>query len=314
MSLLIGLGLCLCLSAFFSAAEMAFLSTDRVRLRDDAERGNPRAKKILELFVDTREFLTTLLIGNNLVNAVATALFTAYVGGMFKIQSEWLVTALFAPILIIFCETVPKGFGRHRARGFLLDHEKLILLIHQILYWPSRILLFASELCLGGRRGRVPRKNIFVNEDEFRILIEESVRHGVLEEHDKKFVERILDFERTPIERSFLPLSSIPTVELSAKVRDAKEKARSGNSKIVLVYEEVPNLIIGMLYVFDFLFEEDEEKGLKEYLRPPIFLAKETSLEKAFLTLQEKRQSFALVTDARREVIGAVDIESLLAL
>ena len=69
-----------------------------------------------------------------------------------------------------------------------------------------------------------------------------------------------------------------------------------------------------MLYVFDFLFEEDEEKGLKEYLRPPIFLAKETSLEKAFLTLQEKRQSFALVTDARREVIGAVDIESLLAL
>jgi len=313
MSLLIGAAICLWLSAFLSAAEMAFLSTDRVKLRDEAERGNQRAKRLLDLFSDSREFLTTVLIGNSLVNVAATVFVTAFLEIHFGIRNEWVVTAILAPTLIIFCETVPKGYGRNRAMSFLLDQTSLVLLLSRLLTWPTRILLVASEILLGGKKGAV-KKNIFVNEDEFRFLIEESVRSGVLEEHEKKLVERILDFERIPISRMLVPSALIPGVELSQKVKDAKGKARETGSKIILVYEEIPSIVIGMIYVFDLLFEENEDKGLREYLRSPIFLPKETSLEKAFLTLQEKRQSFALVTDARREVIGVVDIENLLAL
>ena len=313
MSLLIGLGICLLLSAFFSAAEMAFLSTDRVRLREKSEEGNSRAQQILNLHRDSREFLTTVLIGNNLVNVLATVLLTTYLERQFGIQNEWLVTALLAPVVIVLGETVPKGYGRHRTLGFLLDHTTLLLFFSRLFYWPTRILLAASELFLG-RKERGGRKNIFVNEDEFRFLIEESVQSGALEEHEKKLVERILDFERVPIERVLIPVASTPRVELSEKVRQAKESARLTDSKVILVYEEIPTLVIGMIYVFDLLFEKEEEKGLREYLRSPIFLPRETSLEKAFVTLQEKRQSFALVTDSRREVIGLVSIESLLAI
>jgi CBS domain containing-hemolysin-like protein len=152
-----------------------------------------------------------------------------------------------------------------------------------------------------------------VNEDEFRFLIEESVRSGVLKEQDQKFVERILDFERIPIEWVCQLVASAPKVELSQKVKDAKAEARRTGAKFVLVYEEIPSIVIGMIYVFDLLFEKEEEKGLREYLRSPIFLPKQTSLEKAFLTLQAKRQSFALATDVRGEVVGVVDIERLLA-
>ncbi len=312
MSLLIGIAVCLWLSAFFSAAEMAFLSTDRVKLRDAAERGNARAKGLLELFSDSREFLTNILIGNNIANIAATVLATAFLEIRFGIHNEWVVTGLVAPVLIIFCEIVPKGYGRNHAMGFLIDQAPLLLFLARLVFWPTQILLSASELLMGGKRGAV-RKNIFVNEDEFRFLIEESVRSGVLEEHEKKLVERILDFERVPVSRVLIPSALIPEVELSQKIKDAKEKARQTGSKIILVYEEIPSIVIGMIYVFDLLFEEDEEKGLREFLRSPIFLSKETSLEHAFLTLQEKRQSFALVTDARREVIGVVDIENLLS-
>lgn len=313
MSLLIGTLICLLLSAFFSAAEMAFLSTDRVKLRDESERGNLQATRLLGLFEDNREFLTTILIGNNLVNILATVLFTAFMESRFHIHNGWVITALLAPVLIIFCEIVPKGYGRSRGSGFLLEHTQLVQIFFRLFSWPTQILLAASEILLGGKRG-ASRKNIFVNEDEFRFLIEESVRSGVLEEHERKLVERILDFERIPISRVLIPLASIPQVELSAKVKEAKDKARQSGSKIILVYEEIPSIVIGMIYVFDFLFEADEEKGLREYLRSPIFLSKETPLEKAFLTLQERRQSFALATDARREVTGVVDIESLLAI
>jgi len=313
MTFLLAIAICLFLSAIFSAAEMAFLSTDRIKLRDDAERGDAKAGRLLSLFEDSREFLTTLLIGNNLVNILAAVFLTAFLESKFGVRSEWLVTIILVPVLVVLCETVPKGYGRHRARGFLLDHAGLILIFSRIFEWPSRILLAATEVFLGRAEGS-SKKNIFVNEDEFRFLIEESVRSGVLGEHEQKVVERILDFERIPVGRVLVPASSVPQVELSQRVGDAKEAARRSGSKIVLVYEEIPSIIIGMIYVFDLLFEEDNVKGLREYLRSPIFLSKDTSLEKAFLTLQAKRQSFALVTDARREVIGVADIESLLAI
>lgn len=292
---------------------MAFLSTDRVKLRDEAERGSPRAGRLLELYAEPRAFLTVLLIGNNLVNITAAALLTAFLESRLGIHNEWVVTALLAPLLIVFGETVPKSYGRYRARAFLLDYAGLVLFFSRLFAGPSRILLAASEIFLKGKEAK-GGKNIFVSEDEFRFLIEESVHSGVLEEHERKLVERILDFERIPIERVLVPVTNVPQVELSQKVGDAKERARSTGSKIILVFEEIPSIIIGMIYVFDLLFEEDDQKGLREYLRSPIFIPKSVSLEKAFLTLQEKRQSFALVTDPRGEVSGVITIENLLAL
>lgn len=313
MIFLVALVLVLMFSAFFSAAEMAFLSTDRVRLRNEAEREDLRARRLLILFEDSREFLTTVLIGNNLLSVIAAALLTAFFDMKFGIQNEWIITVVLAPVLVIFCETVPKGYGRYQGSTFLKEHLTLTFIFWKIFSWPTRILLAAAEVFLG-KSSKDGKKNIFVNEDEFRFLIEESVRSGVLEEHEKKFVERILDFERVPIERVMTPVASVPQIELLCTVKDAKEKARKSHSKILLVYEEIPSIIIGMIYVFDLLFEMDETKGLASFLRSPIFLPMATPLEKAFLTLQEKRQSFALVTDARREVIGVINIENLIAL
>jgi CBS domain containing-hemolysin-like protein len=268
---------------------------------------------VLDLFADSRQFITSVLIGNNLVNISATVFLTLFLESRFGIHNEWVVTAILAPVLIILGEATPKSYGRFRGRGFLLDHANLTLFFARLFGWPARLLLGASDLFIQRRGGKIG-KNILVNEDEFRFLIEESVRSGVLEEHEKKLVERILDFERIPVERVIHPVVLVSRVELSAKVREAKEEARRSGSKIVLVYEEIPSIVIGMIYIFDLLFEENEEKGLREYLRSPIFLPKETPLEKAFLALQAKRQSFAVVTDARREVIGVVDIENLIAI
>ncbi|MDD5672107.1 MAG: hypothetical protein PHN49_10750, partial [Candidatus Omnitrophica bacterium] len=83
-------------------------------------------------------------------------------------------------------------------------------------------------------------------------------------------------------------------------------------SRIVLVYEEIPSIVVGMIYVFDLLFEENEEQSLKNYLRSPVFLSHQTSAETAFLTLQQKRQSVAFVMDTEGEVAGVVPIERLM--
>ena len=305
--------LCLLLSVFFSATEMAFISANRLKLRELADKGSLAAKVVLSLQEHSHHFLATLLIGNNVVNIAATAI-TAYgLEKQFHISNEWLVTALVAPVLIIFGETVPKDYCRLKSQSFLLKYSVPLHLFVRIFRAPSEMIQRLIALFMGPLNAVVDR-SIFVSEKEFRFLIEESTKTGVLDKHEKKLIDTILDFERIHVEAVMTAVEKVPKVEISENVGKVKEIARQTHARMILVYEEIPTLIVGMIYVFDLLFDAKDEDGLKNYLRSPIFLSKNTSIEKAFLTLQEKRQSFAVVTDASHEVMGVVPLEKLFTL
>ncbi len=304
---------CLLLSAFFSGSEMAFVSANRLKLRQMADAGNNGARKAMELQKIPQRFLTGVLIGNSIVNIVATAIVTYWLEESFGVENEWLVTAVLAPILIVFGETVPKDYCRLRSQQVLIQFSGLLDFLLKCFHWPIEWILKGVDLFFG-LLGTQLHKSIFVSEREFRMLIEETAKHGVLDHHEKKLIDTILDFESIDVESVMIPVDKSAKVEISATIREAKEVARRTHSPMILVYEEIPTLIVGMIYVFDILFEESEGQGLKKYLRSPIFLLRNTSIEKAFLTLQEKRQSFAVVTDRFGEVIGVVAIEKLFAL
>lgn len=304
---------CLVLSAFFSASEMAFTSTNKLKLRELADKGNKPAQGIMRLYDYPQRFLTAILINNNLANLTATAVLTVALQNYFGIANEWVVTAILAPVLIVFGEMVPKDYGRLQSREFLLRHSTLLGILSRLFHYPILAVLKAVDLFLGPL-GAATHKSIFVDEEEFHLLIDESAKSGVVSLHEKQLIDTILNFERIHVESAMIAVDKIPKVPLIGRVGDVKEIARRTGSKMVLVYEEIPTLIVGMLYVFDLLFEERDDQNLKNYLRSPIFLSRTTSIEKAFLTLQQKRQSFAVVTDDDGEVIGAVPIERLLAI
>lgn len=313
MSLELAFILCFFLSAFLSVAEMAFVSVNQIKLRKIADAGSLAAKKILLLHEQPQDFLTLILIGNNMVNIAATSISTYWLQLHFGIENEWVVTAMMAPLLIIFGETVPKDYGRLRAQDFLLKYADGISLLLKVFRVPLRWILKGVNLLLGPL-GPEKERNIFVSEKEFRLLIEEGAERGILGHQEKRLIDIILDFERTHIDSVMIPVGEVAKVDIAGSVGEIKEIARRTHSRMVLVYEEIPSLIVGMIYVFDLLFESREDLGLKNYLRSPIFLPQTTSIEKAFLTLQEKRQSFAVVTDSQGEVRGVVAIEKLFAL
>jgi len=311
---MIGLGviflLCVLLSAFFSGAEMAFVSGNKVKLRELADSGQRSAKSALSLHDHPQQFLTVILMGNNIVNITATVILTYAIKIKFGIESEWLIMAIMAPLLLIFAEMVPKDYCRLRSQHFLLRYSFILHQLSRLFYYPTLILIKGVDFLLaplGTRR----HKSIFVSETEFRSLIDESTQSGVVTHHEKRLIDTILDFERIRVDSVMIPVSKVPRVSITGTVGQVKAMARRTHSKMVLVYEEIPSIIVGMIYVFDLLFEEREDLGLKNYLRSPIFLPRSTSIEKAFLTLQERRQSFAIITDVRGEVVGAVPIENL---
>lgn len=313
INLLIIFLVCLFLSAFLSACEMAFVSSNKIKLREKADAGNFWARRVVDLQNQPQYFLTAILIGNNVFNIAATSIVAYWFGEYLKIENEWIVTAITAPILIVFGETVPKDFGRMRAEGMLLTAAPILEIFVKVMYWPSRLLLRAMDFVVGSSHGEMD-KSIFVSEKEFRSLIEESAATGVLAKHEKQIMDTILDFERIHVESVMIPVDRIVRVPITATVGEVKTLMKAHPVRMVLVYEEIPSIVVGMVYVFDLLFEEDNAQGLKTFLRSPIFLNSQTSIEKAFLTLQNKRQSFAAVTDAHGEVVGAVPLDRLFTL
>lgn len=313
MTLLLIFILCIVLSGFFSSSEMAFVSSNRLKIKEMAEHGNRSAGRIMDILEYPHQFLTVILIANNIVNITATSVVAYWFEKNFQVESEWLVMAVTAPLLIIFGDTVPKDYGRLHSQAWLLHWSGVLKFLLKCFQLPALVILKGIDALLAPFGGNISR-SIFVSEEEFRLLIEESVNTGVIGKHEKQLVDTILDFERIHVESVMTPVEKVAKISISDTIGKAKEIARQTNARMILVYEEIPSIIVGMIYVFDFLFEENESQSLKNYLRSPIFLSKNTSIEKAFLTLQQKRQSFAVVTDIHGEVIGIVPMERLFTL
>lgn len=194
----------------------------------------------------------------------------------------------------------------------LLRFSGPLAFLFKSLYFPATLFLKTADFFLGSTQAK-RIKGIFVNEEEFRSVIDESARSGVVSRYEKKIIDTILDFERIVVAKVMIPLESVPKMDItSATVGQVKALARQTRSRMVLVYEEEPSLVVGMIYVFDLLFEKGDSGELKTFLRSPVFLPHNTTIEKAFLTLQARRQSYAVVTDDEGDVVGAVPIERLL--
>ncbi|MFA5160221.1 MAG: CNNM domain-containing protein [Candidatus Omnitrophota bacterium] len=311
ISLLTMFFLSLVASAFFSGVEMAFVSANKLRLREMADAGDKKARFIMQLQQHPNYFLTAILIGNNAVNVTAIAIATYIFEKYFGWNSEWSVMLVIAPVLIVFAEMVPKDYGRLTAIPFLLGQTFWLKGLKAVLYGP--IILFFKTLNFfwpSFQQGVV--RDIFVNEEEFRSLIEESTQRGIVGPQEEKLIHTILDFERIQVSAVMVPAGKVPMVDIHSKIEDVKQIARETHARMMLVYEEIPSIVMGMVYVFDILWEKENAQGLHDFLRAPIFVSEDTSLEKAFLTLQKKRQSYAVVTNQTGDIQGVVPIERLL--
>ncbi|MFH0984010.1 MAG: CNNM domain-containing protein [Candidatus Omnitrophota bacterium] len=298
-------------SAFFSGAEMAFVSANKLKLREMADAGDPKARFIMELQRHPNYFLTAILIGNNVVNVMAISIATLFFKECFGWNSEWAVMLVVAPLLIIFAEMVPKDYCRLNAVPFLMGQILALKCLKAVLYGPI-ILFFKMLSFLGSSLHQGAAQDIFVNEEEFRSLIDESTQKGIVGPQEEKLIHTILDFERIHVSSVMVPAGEVPMVDIHSKIEDVKRIARETNARMMLVYEEIPSLIMGMVYVFDILWEAENAQGLHDFLRAPIFIPEDTSLAKAFLTLQKKRQSYAVVTDRAGDLKGVVPVERLL--
>ena len=298
------------LMGFFAGSEMAYLSCNKLKLRHLADEGDHRAKLVMHFYQDPKRFLTNILLGTNLMHVTVTGLVTYLLKEKFHFTEEWVIVPVLSLLIVIFAETIPKDWFRHKADDFIYRFAAALRLLDRLLSGISKVLVVLTDFLIETTAPKVKRSP-FVTREEFRYVIEESAKGGVLMAHEKRLIDTILNLSSVCVEEVMVPVAKFPKVSLTNKIREVKEVVRRTKTQAVLVYEEIPSLIVGIVYVFDTLFEKDENQSLSNFLKAPLFISHETTAEKAIFLLQSKHASYGAVINSNREVIGVVSIENL---
>ncbi|MDR7420846.1 MAG: hemolysin family protein [Armatimonadota bacterium] len=313
---LVVLGLLLLLSGFFSGAETTLFSANRLRLRTLKEDGNRSARVALELLEQPARLLSTILIGNNLVNTaaavVATATLVRVLGPERGSLYAFLVVTL---LLLLFGEITPKTFAAHHADRLVLVLARPIRWIALALSPLSRLLSIVVNLFARPLGGRVRPDAPLVTEEEIQTLVRMGEEQGVLEQEEREMIHSIFEFGDTVVREVMVPRVDIVAVEAGAPVEAVLQIVREHGHSRIPVYTEDIDHIVGTIHVKDLLsaFRDGRLGGVaRTFARPAYFVPDTKRLDELFREMRRKKVHMAIAVDEYGGTAGLVTIEDLL--
>lgn len=307
--------LCLCTQAFFTVTEMSTISSNRIKISHLAYKKDKRAARI-EAFLKTPErFLAVTLIGTNLAIITASS-FASGIASRFienPYASAVISTAVILPLILIFGEITPKTVARKYSTQIALGVAPWIGVAFKLLYplaiVATRIAEFFSRLVAGTRKGE---GSPFVTREELKLLIKESVKHGIMDEQVLHMAHEIFDFGNTAVKTVMVPLKDIVAVPDTAMVADAVvEIARSGYSRIPVSDHRRPGDFLGFVQSSDIICEKPES-AVAGLLRRAYVVKEWQAIEDVLKVMRQERQQFAFAENEYGRVTGIVTMEDII--
>lgn len=308
------------LSAFFSASEMSFSSTNKLRLEnmvEDEVKGAKLALKVAEKFDDA---LSAILIGNNLVNIAMSSIgsvIAILIAQQFNQPDDtWtgVATAIITVFVIIFGETMPKIVAKKNANKLVLVFcypVYALTLILKPLIWVVVGLVNLVMLVL-------PKEHTVRDEDEaqqeLQSIIETAEDENVLDEDRSELVQNALEFGDTRVSEVMTARVDIKAIDIEDSFEDILEQAEASTYSRLPVYEDSIDNIIGILYLNRFYrsLTEQGDVDVRTALSNPIYVYKTTKLPAALKALRSAKQHLAIVTDEYGGTLGIVTMEDIL--
>ena len=305
---------CIVLSAFFSGAEMALSSANRIRLEnlaDDGSRAAALAVKILDRFDDA---LSAILIGNNFVNIALSSLASVIAILAFGERYAWLSTVIVTAAVIVFGETVPKIVAKKNANRMSLAVAAPVRALSALL-WPLTALTVALVRLITGplRGGETPDESDAAVE-ELQNIIETAEDEDVLDEDQSELLQAALDFDEISVSEVMTARVDIVAVDVEDSWEEIYAVACASNYSRIPVYEDSIDNVIGVLHLNRFfkLMASGRSPALRSILMPPCFVYKTTKLPDVLQALRKAKQHLAVVTDEYGGVCGIVTMEDVL--
>lgn len=302
---------CIVMSAYFSATETAFSSLNRIRIKNMADKGNKKAKLVLRLSENYDSLLSTILIGNNIVNiasaSLATVLFVKLLGDEAGPSVSTLVTTV---VVLIFGEVSPKSIAKESPEKFamfsapILNVLRIILTPFNFLFgqWKKLLsLIFKSD------------EDRSITEEELLTIVEEAEEEGGIDEQESELIRSAIEFSELEAVEILTPRIDVTGVSVEdSKEEIAKIFAETGYSRLP-IYEESMDHILGIISQKDFhnaVYHTDKE--VASIIRPVLFIAKNKKIDKLLKELQQKKSHMAVVMDEFGGTVGIVTLEDIL--
>lgn len=310
--LLLILILLVLLSAFFSSAETALTTVNRIRLQALSDGGDKRADVVLRTIENKPKMLSTILIGNNLVNNFSAALATALAIKLFGSGAVGAVTGILTILILIFGEITPKTFATVNAEKLSLAYASVILFLMKLL---TPVIFVINHIC------RILLRLMHVNTDsslntiteqELRTIVDVSHKEGVIEKEERQMIYNVVDFGDSQAKDVMVPRADMASVSETASYEEVKELFHAERYSRLPVYKEDRDNITGILNIKDFLFCDPGSFRAADVMYEPYFTYEYKKTSELLIEMQKNSVTLSIVLDEYGAAVGLVSLEDLL--
>ncbi|MDD6157275.1 MAG: hemolysin family protein [Lachnospiraceae bacterium] len=303
----------LLLSAFFSSAETALTTVNKIRMRTLAEDGNVRAKRVLRITDDSGKMLSAILIGNNIVNLSASSLATTLAIRLFGSIGAGIATGVLTLLVLIFGEITPKTKATLNADQMALSYSLIIELLMKVL---TPFIFVINKMSMGVLflLGVDPRKSKeAMTEEELRTIVDVSQESGVIEDEERDMIHNLFDFGDSEAKEIMVPRIDMTFVRKDSTYDEILEIYRQDKFTRLPVYDESTDHVIGIINMKDLLMCDDTENfSLEQILREPYFTYEHKNTADLFIEMRQNSISLAIVLDEYGTTAGLITLEDLL--
>lgn len=309
---LIILFILLMLSAFFSSAETALTTVNQIRIRNLAEDGNKRAKKVIKVTGNSGKMLSAILIGNNIVNVAAASLTTSLAynfGGSFVAIASGIITIL----ILLFGEITPKTMATIHADKISLFYAPIIDFFMKIMTPFIFIINGLSMIVLFILRVDPNDKNRAMTENELRTIVDVSHEDGVIEEDEKEMIYNVFDLGDARAKDVMVPRVHVTFANVNSTYDELIEIFREDKYTRLPVYEETTDNVVGTINMKDLLlYKNTKEFNVRDILREAYFTYEYKAISELLVEMRQASFNIAIVLDEYGETSGLITLEDIL--
>ncbi|MDO4333523.1 MAG: hemolysin family protein [Eubacteriales bacterium] len=301
------------LSAFFSSAETALTTANRVRIRSLVEEGNKRAIVLQKVLDRNSKMISAILIGNNIVNISASSIITVFTTRLFGSSAVGISTGILTLVILLFGEIVPKNAA-------MLSGEKLALAYARIIYSLMQVLtpvIFIVDKLSHGIMFLLhidPNKKLSqMTETELKTYVDVSHEDGVIETEEREMIYNVFEFSDTVAKDIMIPRIDMSTVNVEASYDELFSIFKDNMYTRIPVYQDDNDNMIGLVNIKDFMFVADRENfRIRDILRDAYYTYEYKKTADLMIEMREQPFNVAFVLNEYGSCVGMITLEDLL--
>ena len=314
VSQIIALVFLVSMSAVFSSSETAITSVSKIKVRQLDQKDNKNAHLLKKLHDNMQTTISTILIGNNIVNIAASSIATILFTNIFHQNGALISTVVMTVFVLIFGEVIPKTIAQYKNKSVALKFSRFIYFLTLVFKPIVKVLNLLTRLVIKLFVGE-DEDSSTLTEEELKTLVEVSEEEGVLKNQETEIMINALELKETLAVDIMTPRTSMASVDIEDAESDLKEIIKNITYSRIPVYEDSIDDIIGVLHIKELahkIIEDDRDFKVRDILKPAFYAYEYIPVVDLFKQMRTKNISISIIIDEYGGTSGIVTMEDIL--